>query len=89
VPTQPFTGHGPNVTPLFTLKAGLATFQVRNQGGGYFGVSVLDSQGKTVDLIANSTDVNFTGSKAIRIPAVGAYLVAVDSDGDWTVSVSQ
>jgi hypothetical protein len=88
-PTQPFTGRGPNVTPLFTLRPGLATFQVRNQGSGYFGVLLLDSQGKTVDLIANSTDTNFSGSKAVRIPAAGAYLLAVDSDGDWSISVSQ
>ncbi len=89
VAPAPWSGHGHDVTGLFTLKAGLATFQVRNTGSGYFGVKLLDSQGKLVDLLANSTDPNFSGSKAVRITTAGAYVITVDSEGDWQISVTQ
>lgn len=82
------TGKGNNVTQfLYIKKKGLARFSLSHDGSGYFGVWLLDSNGNNVDLLANGVGA-FNGSKAVKIPKKGVYLINVEADGNWSISVN-
>lgn len=82
-----FEGTGPTASPFFVAPGGLLRFEFSHQGDGYFGVTLLNAQGRPVDLVANELGV-LTGSKATGAEP-GAYLLDVAADGPWWVSISQ
>ncbi len=84
--TTSFSGTGQTATDFFELPRGLKTFRITHQGSEYFGVTLLDKDGKQVDLLANEVGA-FDGSKATRIPKDDIYLLQVNADGPWTVQV--
>ncbi len=52
---------------------------------GHFGITLLDGQGRQLDLIANHVG-STQGSKASRIPSAGRYYFNVDApNGSWTI----
>jgi hypothetical protein len=67
----------------------VSVYPVSRSGSGYFGVTLLDSAGKTVDLLANETTAAFTSAHATRIPTTGAHVLQVDAQGAWTITVEQ
>jgi hypothetical protein len=73
----------------FALKAGLARFQsVRAITGGYFYIDVDDAAGNQLATIATGS-IPVDLSYVIAIPADGMYALDVQSEGGWTVNVSQ
>jgi len=73
----------------FALKAGLARFQsVRAATGGYFYIDVDDAAGNQLATIATGS-IPVDLSYVIPIPADGMYALDVQSEGGWTVNVSQ
>jgi len=83
-----FTGTGPKVSSLFWLDKTLTTFEMSHDGSSNFAVWLLDSNGENVDLLVNEIG-SFDGSTAIGVPAAGVYILDIEADGDWTISVHQ
>jgi hypothetical protein len=73
----------------FALKAGLARLQsVRSANGGYFYIDVDDAAGNHLATIATGS-IPLDLSYVIPIAADGMYALDVQSEGGWTVNVSQ
>jgi hypothetical protein len=85
---QTFNGTGPEASPLFSLGDALTTFDMSHDGSSNFAIWLLDSNGDLVDLLVNEIG-DFDGSTAIGVPAAGVYILDIEADGDWTVSVHQ
>lgn len=87
--TQEFKGHGSFVTPLFALKSGAVRIKASHTAGeGYFGVTLLDQQGRYVALIANQ--IGPANIDTIEnISADGVFLLTIKADGDWVVTFQQ
>ncbi|MCK4222094.1 MAG: PKD domain-containing protein, partial [Dehalococcoidia bacterium] len=83
-----FTGHGQHISPLFTLSRGLATFHMEHTGSSNFIILLRDDQGNWVELLVNEIG-SFDGTKAIGIESTGSYLLDIQADGDWTVTIDQ
>jgi hypothetical protein len=82
---QSFSGTGQQATDLFALPAGLTVFEVEHRANaGSFAVRLLDGDGRLVEEIARG-DGRFAGSKAVRIPEQGRYLLDVTASGAWVV----
>lgn len=79
-------GVGQQATDVYTLKKGLVRFVIKHQGVGKFSVSLLDGEGVYVTLLA-SAEGKFNGSKAVRIEKSGQYLMNVQADGAWTITI--
>jgi len=77
------------VTALFSLKAGAARWHATNTGGeSNFIVQLWDQDGNTSHLIANEIgNADITDITNVRNNSV--FLLTVQSDGNWTVSVQQ
>lgn len=84
VRAQEIAGTGRQATPLFRLEAGLAVFEFEHRGRDRFLVVLLDDRAEVVARLADASGT-FTGSKAVRVPRSGRYLLDVDADGAWTV----
>ena len=88
--TQTFSGKGPTVTQLFSLKAGAARFQMEHKNGdSNFIVHLIDANtGRTVDFLANEIGpANLSTIENIR--ANGVFVLEIDADGDWNVTIQQ
>lgn len=88
-PTAPvvLTGSGTSDTQVFTLRAGLAVFQIRNSTVGTFTATLMDPSGKQVSVLAN-TNNPFNGSTALGATA-GQYKIHVISSGSWEINIAQ
>lgn len=86
--TEPFTleGVGQKATEKFTLKKGLAVFEMTHTGSSNFIVDLLDDTGTSIELLVNEIGT-FEGSKAVKIPKDGTHLLDIDADGQWTVTI--
>jgi hypothetical protein len=84
VGAQALTGTGQHATPLFRLEAGLAVFELEHRGRDRFVVLLLDDRAQVVARLADAPGA-FTGSKAVRVPRSGSYLLDIQADGDWMV----
>ncbi len=87
-PAQNVSGTGQQATDLFSLSAGLATFEIEHDGEGTFAVRLLDDQGELIDNLASATGA-FRGSKAVRVPRIGQYLYDVSATGAWSIRLRQ
>lgn len=79
-------GTGNKASEVFTLDSGLRTFYMDYRGSDNFIVWLMDDQGRQVDLLANQIG-NFNGSKAVGIPQTGTYLLNIQANGKWKVSI--
>lgn len=83
------SGNNNQNTSPFTLKAGLALFQsVRSANSGYFYIDVYGTDGNQIATIASGSGPRDL-SVAVKIPVDGTYVLQVQSEGGWTVNVSQ
>jgi hypothetical protein len=82
-----FSGTGSQHTQQFHLGSGLVQASYSHSGKANFIVSLLDSQGKLVEIIANEIG-GVQGSKAFGVDAAGQYILSVDADGAWTVALT-
>lgn len=71
---------------MFSLDECLKTFTMKYDGSENFIVWMVDDQGNKVDLLANEIG-SFDGSKAVRIPQTGTYLLDITANGKWKVSI--
>lgn len=82
---QQFNGTGQTATSLFALPEGLSVFELEHRAdAGEFVVRLMDGQGQLIDELARATG-RFGGSKAVRIPRGGEYLLDVTATGPWVV----
>jgi hypothetical protein len=85
---QSFKGTGAQNTPLFNAQAGALRLVPKYSGERNFIVKLLDSQGRTVDLVVNVIGPH-DGSKVVRINTAGVYLLVVEASGEWSIEASQ
>lgn len=81
------TGSGHKTSPFFQLHKGLVIVASENTGRGNFIVRMRDVDGKSVGLAANEVG-DCQSSCAITIKKTGEYLLAIESDGAWVVTVT-
>jgi len=81
-----FSGTGATGTQLFTLNPGLVQAAYSHSGEGSFAIWLIDGQGNNVELIVNEIG-SVSGSKAFGIDRAGQYILSIDADGPWTVSL--
>lgn len=82
------SGSGNQVSAPVSLKKGLSVFQSVRAYDGYFYINVIDANNQnvaTIGAVSGPGDV----SVPVRIDADGAYRAEVQSDGGWTVNVTQ
>lgn len=85
---QQFNGSGQQVSPQFTLNAGLAVFRMTHDGSRNFAIWLLDNGGERVELLVNEIG-GFDGAKAFGIERTGTFILDILASGNWTVSVEQ
>jgi hypothetical protein len=71
---------------MFHLDKGLARFVMTHDGDRNFIVWLLDDEGDMVDLVGNEIG-DFDGSKAVSIRKGGIYLLDINADGNWKISI--
>jgi hypothetical protein len=67
-----YSGKGQQAVGKFPLECGLAVFNLTHVGTSNFAVTLLDSNGEMIELLANTIG-NFTGAKAVGIEKKGDY----------------
>jgi hypothetical protein len=85
---QTFQGHGKSVSPKFSLQQGLSVFRVTHNGKANFAIWLMDDQGSRIDLLVNTIG-SYDARKAEGITKAGTYIMDVEADGNWTVTVEQ
>ncbi|MFP6570887.1 MAG: hypothetical protein VB815_10345, partial [Dehalococcoidia bacterium] len=83
-----FAGTGDNVTDFIRLSEGMEIISESHVGEGNFVVWLLDEDGDNLKLLANDIG-NYEGSTSVRIDSPGSYIITVEADGDWTVTVGR
>lgn len=80
---------GTEATSTFRLEKGLSKFTMTHDGSSNFIVWLIDANtGQKLDLLANEIG-SFDGSKAFGITSAGDYILNIDADGPWKVTVEQ
>lgn len=79
------SGTGKTATPEFELVSGLRRVTMTHDGHDNFIVELLDTDGNEVETLANEIG-KFNGSTAFQADS-GKYLVTVEGDGHWTVTI--
>lgn len=90
-----FSGTGDDVTTVFTLKQGIAIFNLSYDGESNFFINLLDEGGQQVDLLVNTIGA-YKGSKAIGVEEdnmlgakPGNYVMNISAEGNWNVQIQQ
>lgn len=84
---QRFSGTGQQATGLFTLNGGLVVWEMEHRGEGRFTVRLLDESGVLVEELVAHSGKPFIGSKAVRVPRTGRYLLDITASNDWSIGV--
>jgi hypothetical protein len=84
---QRFSGTGQQATGLFTLNGGLVVWEMEHRGEGRFTVRLLDESGMLVEELVSHAGRPFVGSKAVRVPRTGRYLLDIAASNDWSIGV--
>ncbi|NQV13385.1 MAG: hypothetical protein HQ530_03720 [Parcubacteria group bacterium] len=79
---------GQQASDKFTLEKGLSVIKMTHTGQSNFSVTLLDSDGNYIDLLANDIG-NYSGSRAVQIPKSGEYVFDVSADGKWDMEIKQ
>jgi hypothetical protein len=81
-------GEGQSFTTPFSLDAGGALFQMQHSGKGTFGMQLVGSTGRNIDLLASGTG-SFNGSKTVNIETKGTYFISIIADGKWSIIIEK
>ncbi len=75
-------------TDKFQLLEGLSIFTIKYGGSDRFIVSLMDKNGRQVELLVNNTGP-YNGSQSVGINSSGDYFLDVQASGPWTIMVTQ
>ena len=82
-----FAGEGDVVSEPFGLREGLLIARIEATGEGEVAATLFDRAGER--LAFGAKELPYTGTLAERVPADGDYVLAVESDGVWSVTLEQ
>lgn len=82
-----FAGQGDVVSEPFPLREGLVIARIEAQGEGDVAATLYDGRGKAVPF--GTKELPYAGSLADGVPAAGDYVLAVRSEGTWSVVLEQ
>jgi hypothetical protein len=77
---------GPVATPFFQTRGGPLMFTMDFKGDGDFVVTVMEAGGNSIALVANETGP-FNGSRLVSLRRDVNYLLNVEADGPWAISI--
>ena len=80
-----FSSDRETATGFFRMSRGTKDFEVTHRGEGRFTVRLLDENGAKVGRSLAKEKGPFRGSRSVRVPKDGIYLLQVEADGPWTV----
>ena len=83
------SGTGSQATKFFELEEGLMVVDMAHQGSMNFIVTLLDEQGKEVAFALGNAIGTVQISNAAHIPEAGRYILDVEADGRWQMTVRQ
>lgn len=83
--TTRFSGDHEAVTDFFRLRKGPKSFEMIHSGKGKFSVQLLDKDGTKVGGSLVNEEGSFRGSKSLRVPEDGIYLLQVEANGPWAI----
>lgn len=93
--TTTIRGTGDGQTYTFTVTEGIATFDIRHDGTGEFSVDLLNSRGRSEQLLVD-TSGRYSGvvgagvsEDSVSGPAPGSHTLSVEASGAWEIEVSQ
>lgn len=83
-----FSGVGQQASHIIWFQHGLAIFTFTHDGTSNFIVQLKYTKSQIVYYLANAIG-SFDGSKAEGITNAGAYVLDIQADGKWTVTIQQ
>ena len=93
--TTTIRGTGDGQTDTFTVSEGIATFDIRHDGTGEFSVDLLNSRGRSEQLLVD-TSGRYSGvvgagvsEDSVSGPAPGPHTLSVEASGAWEIEVNQ
>jgi hypothetical protein len=81
-----FSGRGMKALGPFRMSEGVKTFEMSHVGDSNFVVSLLDRNGKNLEMLTNEIG-DYDGKKTLGFPDA-VYMFNIDADGEWTVDIS-
>ncbi|MEO6324885.1 MAG: hypothetical protein ABIT01_05565 [Thermoanaerobaculia bacterium] len=85
IATRNFVGYGQQATAPAEFEDTLYIFKLTHSGEGHFGVRLVGQTARYAETLVSASGP-FDGSKAVRIPSKGTYILDVQADGEWTIS---
>ena len=82
-----FQGEGDVVSERFGLRAGLLVARVVGRGAGDLQVALYTAGGERIPFDAK--ELPYEGTLAESVPETGDYVLAVESEGSWSVTIEQ
>ena len=82
-----FQGEGDVVSERFGLRAGLLVARVVGRGAGDLQVALFTAGGERIPFGAK--ELPYEGTLAESVPETGDYVLAVESEGSWSVTIEQ
>ncbi|NQE52231.1 hypothetical protein C5S29_01460 [ANME-1 cluster archaeon GoMg3.2] len=83
-----FSGRGQEATSKFSLEKGLSIFKMTHDGDRNFIAWLFDDEGDRIDLVVSEIG-EFDGSKVVGIKKQGDYLLDINADGRWMITIEQ
>jgi hypothetical protein len=88
-PPITLSGQGSQATDFFELEEGLSIFEMSYQGRSNFVVTLLNEQGREVGYALGNEIGSGQVSNPLRIRRADRYVLDVDSEGPWRITVRQ
>jgi hypothetical protein len=85
---EQFSGSGQQVTRKFSLTPGLHIFKMKHNGQSNFIIRPMSTDGRRYSTLVNEIG-RFDGSAVFTTEKTNTYLLNVDADGTWSVSIQQ
>jgi len=83
-----FSGRGQQVTRKFTLQPGLYVFGMKHTGTSNFVIRPMSTDGGKYSSLVNEIG-RFEGSTAFSVRETKTFLLNVDADGNWSISIGK
>jgi len=76
-----FSGYGDYITPIFIPER---IYEITTNGGHHFAVILHKQNGEWLDLLANTSDDNYSGTFLIKAP--NPCFLEINSEREWIIS---